>query len=92
MNIATIYAYLSESLVVEAVWVFFLLGWGILHSIWKATQLVQGMPREAASHLTFLLLTRGCQSSENNGRVHTVGVFGIVSLVPVRTSVLKLLA
>lgn len=40
---------------VDAVWVFFLLGWGILHSIWKATQLVHGMPSEAASHLTFLL-------------------------------------
>lgn len=54
--------YLSESLVVEAVWVFFLLGVGILHSIWKATQLVQGMPREAASQRTFLLLNKYCQS------------------------------
>lgn len=51
--------YLSESFVVEAAWVFFLLGWGILHSIWKATQLVHGMPNEAASHLTFLLLQPG---------------------------------
>lgn len=51
--------YLSESLVVEAVWVFFLLGVGILHSIWKATQLVQGTPREAASQRTFLLLNEG---------------------------------
>lgn len=56
--------YLSESLVVEAVWVFFLLGVGILHSIWKATQLVQGTPREAASQRTFLLFTtRVCQPS-----------------------------
>lgn len=54
--------YLSESLVVEAVWVFFLLGVGILHSIWKATQLVQGMPREAASQRTFLLFEKKCQS------------------------------
>lgn len=54
--------YLSESLVVEAVWVFFLLGVGILHSIWKATQLVQGMPREAASQRTFLLYNKDCQS------------------------------
>lgn len=53
--------YLSESLVVEAVWVFFLLGVGILHSIWNATQLVQGMPREAASQRTFLLFEEnGC--------------------------------
>lgn len=50
--------YLSESLVVEAVWVFFLLGVGILHSIWKATQLVQGTPREAASQRTFLLFKK----------------------------------
>lgn len=54
--------YLSESLVVEAVWVFFLLGVGILHSIWKATQLVQGIPREAASQRTFLLFNKYCQS------------------------------
>lgn len=54
--------YLSESLVVEAVWVFFLLGVGILHSIWKATQLVQGMPKEAASQRTFLLFNKHCQS------------------------------
>lgn len=52
--------YLSESLVVEAVCVFFLLGVGILHSIWKATQLVQGMPREAASQRTFLLFGKDC--------------------------------
>lgn len=50
--------YLSESLVVEAVCVFFLLGVGILHSIWNATQLVQGMPREAASQRTFLLFEK----------------------------------
>lgn len=48
--------YLSESLAVEAACAFFLFGLGILHSIWKATQLVQGMPSEAASHRTFLLL------------------------------------
>lgn len=53
--------YLSESLVVEAVCVFFLLGWGILHSIWKATQFVQGMPSEAASQRTFLLFGVECQ-------------------------------
>lgn len=51
------HAYLSESLAVEAVCVFFLLLLGILHSIWKATQLVHGMPSEAASHLTFLLFS-----------------------------------
>lgn len=63
--------YLSESLVVEAVWVFFLLGVGILHSIWKATQLVQGTPREAASQRTFLLFKKtGCQSRYFNDRNH----------------------
>lgn len=46
----------------EAVCVFFLFGVGILHSIWKATQLVQGMPREAASQRTFLLFKEYCQS------------------------------
>lgn len=34
-------------------WVFFLLGGGIMHSIEKATQLVHGTPRLAASHRTF---------------------------------------
>lgn len=63
--------YLSESLVVEAVWVFFLLGVGILHSIWKATQLVQGTPREAASQRTFLLFKNtDCQSKYFNDRNH----------------------
>lgn len=61
-------AHLSESLVVEAVWVFFRLGWGILHSIWKATQLVHGMPKEAASHLTFRLFTHDCQPTETEVR------------------------
>ena len=60
--------YLSESLVVEAVWVFFLFGVGILHSIWKATQLVQGTPREAASQRTFLLFNKACQSSDLSAR------------------------
>lgn len=60
--------YLSESLVVEAAWVFFRLGCGILHSIWKATQLVHGIPKEAASHLTFLLFTHDCQSTETEVR------------------------
>lgn len=61
-----VYVYLSESLAVEAVCVFFLFGLGILHSIWKATQLVHGMPNEAASHRTFLLFnsTIDGQSSE----------------------------
>jgi hypothetical protein len=62
--------YLSESLVVEAVWVFFLFGVGILHSIWKATQLVQGTPREAASQRTFLLFNKACQSSDLSARDH----------------------
>ena len=62
--------YLSESLVVEAVWVFFLFGVGILHSIWNATQLVQGTPREAASQRTFLLFNKDCQSSYFNARNH----------------------
>lgn len=52
--------YLSESLAAVVVEAFFLLGLGILHSIWKATQFVHGMPKEAASHLTFLLLGHGC--------------------------------
>ena len=34
-------------------WFFFLFGVGILHSIEKATQLVQGTPRLAASHRTY---------------------------------------
>lgn len=77
--------YLSESLVVEAVWVFFLLGWGILHSIWKATQLVHGMPNEAASHLTFLLFHHACQfwlRSSSEGRIFAARA-GIRSSSPV---------
>ena len=41
--------YLSESLPLP---VFFRLGGGILHSMLKATQFVQGTPSEAASHRT----------------------------------------
>jgi len=44
--------YLSESLAWEALCGFLRLGVGIRHSIWKATQLVQGTPRLAASQRT----------------------------------------
>ena len=44
-------AYLSSSFTLEPA-VFLRLGTGILHSIEKATQLVQGTPRAAASHRT----------------------------------------
>src|SRR5262249_44736498 len=36
----------------DFVWFFFRFGVGILHSMEKATQLVQGTPRLAASHRT----------------------------------------
>lgn len=48
--------YLSESLfpwLPAVFWAFFRLGVGMRHSIWKATQLVQGTPRLAASHRTW---------------------------------------
>lgn len=44
------YGYLSESLDLPCV--FFLLGAGILHSMEKATQLVHGTPKLAASQRT----------------------------------------
>jgi hypothetical protein len=51
-------AYLSESLAFPAaVDVFFRFGVGILHSIEKATQLVHGTPKLAASHRTYVLST-----------------------------------
>lgn len=53
-----VYLYLSESFAVDVVWVFFLFGVGIRHSIWKATQFVHGIPSEAASQRTFLLFDR----------------------------------
>lgn len=45
--------YLSESLEGAALaWAFFRFGCGMRHSIWKATQLVHGTPRFAASQRT----------------------------------------
>lgn len=47
------HAYLSDSFAGAALlWTFFLFGLGIRHSIEKATQLVQGTPRLAASQRT----------------------------------------
>jgi hypothetical protein len=50
-------AYLSDSFLPD---VFFLLGVGILQSMEKATQLVQGTPRLAASHRTYRNREHGC--------------------------------
>lgn len=47
------HAYLSESFALPVA-VFFLFGAGILHSIEKATQLVHGTPKLAASHRTYV--------------------------------------
>lgn len=45
-------SHLSESFALAAA-VFLRFGTGILHSIEKATQFVQGTPKLAASHLTY---------------------------------------
>ncbi len=58
-------AYLSESLDWEP-GAFFLLGDGMRHSIEKATQLVQGMPRLAASHRTYF--TESASGDVSTGR------------------------
>lgn len=43
---------LSVSFSAPTFWPFFRFGTGIRHSIWNATQFVQGTPRLAASHRT----------------------------------------
>lgn len=59
-------AYLSDSFLPD---VFFLLGVGILQSIEKATQLVQGTPRLAASHRTCKNREYGCDRYSRMGRI-----------------------
>lgn len=80
-----ILAYLSESLLfwLDAVpCVFLRLGDGMRHSIWKATQLVHGTPRLAASHRTYSRATAAldCDMACAHGRGASLYLAGMASL------------